>query len=404
VQRLAGVDRWAFDGVADADVDLATADGQQLAFDVGGTSYSIAVDQADSSLNELATAINDAAGADVHASVVNTGTQSSPQYQLVLASKDSGADARITNIASGIAGLSITYSPPDAQGAATSASNVTVGNNAVAVLDGLTITRASNDFSDVYEGVTLDVQAVTAGEVSFTIEPDRAAVRAKIDEFVSAYNDVIGFINTQNTFTPSDEDGEPGTSGVLFGDSVLTTVRRGLRSALFDVDVASVLADTTGFVTLNQLGIEQGSDGTLSIDDAKFDAKLSEDIGLFADLFVDLDGFERDPLAEPNTPEYYTDISADSGLMASLVREIERMFGSLPDDNEAIELRGIFDLKRDTISDQIKRFNDQIEARERRLDDYEETLVLRFARLEELMGALNAQGAALVNALNQFQS
>ena len=36
---------------------------------------------------------------------------------------------------------------------------------------------------------------------------------------------------------------------------------------------------------------------------------------------------------------------------------------------------------------------------ERRLDDFEEDLVLRFARLEELMGSLNAQGAALLNAL-----
>ena len=36
---------------------------------------------------------------------------------------------------------------------------------------------------------------------------------------------------------------------------------------------------------------------------------------------------------------------------------------------------------------------------EQRMEGFERNLVMRFARLEELMGALNAQGAALAGAL-----
>ena len=96
------------------------------------------------------------------------------------------------------------------------------------------------------------------------------------------------------------------------------------------------------------------------------------------------------------------DTTADSGLMASLVRGIEQLFGSIEDNDPDVDLQGIFDLKRDAINSRIKSLNEQIQQKEDRLDDYEQDLVLRFARLEELMGALNAQGASLGAALNQL--
>ena len=90
--------------------------------------------------------------------------------------------------------------------------------------------------------------------------------------------------------------------------------------------------------------------------------------------------------------------------MATLSREIDRMFGTYdgpvdPDTGERVVLDALFDLKQETIRETIDDYDDRITEMERRLDDFEEDLVLRFARLEELMGSLNAQGAALLNAL-----
>lgn len=403
VQQLASVDRWAFDAVSDPDADLAGADGQQLTFEVGTTSYSLTVNASSSSLNDIASDLEDMAGDVIGAQVVNTGTESNPQYRLVLASKDPGEDNRIANIATDIDGLSINYSAPDANGDPTSEDNLTVGNNATVILDGLTIERSGNDFSDVYTGIEIDLLSTNAGSpITFTVDPDKETIRAQLDEFVTDYNAVIDFINQQSTFTPGEEEGDAGITGPLFGDSILTSVRSNINRALFNVDPDVVTGDTEGFSTLSLVGLKQDNDGKLSIDDAVLDEKMSDDIDLLADLFVDSDGFDNGD-ADPNTDGFYQDQTADSGLAASLVREIDRMFGTFegPIDSstgERMVIDAIFDLKENSIRETIERHDDSIARMERRLVDFERNLVLRFARLEELMGQLNAQGAALNNA------
>lgn len=402
VLSTAGTDRWSFDGVADSTANLASGAGETVDFTVNGTTYQIAVDAAASSLDAIASQINDQAGDDVTATVVNTGTQAAPSYKLLLASDHQGEDGRIAGITSTIAGLTIDGTPADGSGNAVSSNHVSVGTNAVAIIDGLTITRTTNDFSDVLAGVSLSVLAETTGEVTFTVEPDKEAIKTKIEEFIGAYNEVLGFINVQNTYTPPEEDGEAGTTGVLFGDGLLQTVKRTFDAALFNVDPATVAADTEGYSTLSLIGISTNSDGTLELDSTTFDEKFDGNLEALADLFVDSDGFERDPGAVANTSAWYEDTTADSGLMASLVRGIEQLFGSIEDNDPDVDLKGIFDLKRDVINSRVKSLNEQIQQKEDRLDEYEQDLVLRFARLEELMGALNAQGASLGAALTQL--
>lgn len=395
VLKLAQNDRWAFDGVSDPNADLATADGQQVTFEVGTTQYSLTVSAAGSSLNEIAGDINDMAGDDVHATVINTGTTSNPSYRLVLASKEAGEDNRLANIATNITGLSINYTAPDANGDPTSDSNLTVGSNSQAIVDGLLIERTTNDLSNVFEGIEIDILSTNVGSpITFSVGADKEAVRENVDSFLTAYNDVIEFINQQSTFTPAEDEGESGTSGELFGDTILTSVRSSINRALFNVDPDVVSNDTAGFSTLSLVGITQESDGKLSLDQAKFDEKVAEDLSALADLFVDSDGFDNGG-AQANTPEYFVDTTADSGLAANLVREIDRMFGTI----EGTSIDALFDLKKDTIQTAMDSFNDQIDRMEVRLEKYEEGLVLRFARLEELMGALNAQGASLAGAL-----
>jgi flagellar hook-associated protein 2 len=402
VLSTSGTDRWSFDGVADSTTNLAGGAGETVDFTVNGTSYSILVDAGASSLEAIASQINDEAGDDVTATVVNTGTEASPSYKLLLSSDHQGGDGRITGISSSVAGLTIDGTPADVDGNPVSANHVSVGTNAVAIIDGLEITRTTNDFSDVLGGVSLSVLAETTGEVTFTVEPDKDAIKTKIEEFIEAYNEVIDFINTQNTYTPPEEDGEAGTSGVLFGDGLLQSVKQSFSSALFNIDAATVAADTEGYSTLSLIGIKTSSDGTLELNSTTFDEKFDANLEALADLFVDTDGFVRDPAAVANTAAWYQDTTADSGLMATLVRNIDQLFGSIEDNDPDVDLKGIFDLRRDAINSRIKGLNEQIQQKEDRLDDYEQDLIMRFARLEELMGALNAQGASLGAALTQL--
>jgi flagellar hook-associated protein 2 len=393
VQSLAKSDRWAFNGVLDPDTDLAGADGEQLDFTVNGTNYSIALLQAESSLNEIASQINTLAGDDVTASVVNVGTSSSPNYQLVLAANDTGEDSRISGISSTIAGLTIDGAGPDGNGVAQSANNITVGANALAIIDGLTVERAANDFNDVIVGVDISVQATNlGGEVTFTVEPDKEAVKEKIQGFIDAYNAVTGFVNTQNSYSEDD-----GAGGELFGDSLLRRVRSTVSTALFSIDQAAIMGDTLGYGTLSLVGIKSANDGTLSLNDAIFDEKFGANIDALADLFVDSDGFDNGGAAE-GTPEFYIDTTADSGLADKLYRSLDLLFGSIPGVG-GTSSKALFDARTEALQTSLDKLQDNIDSKERYLEVYEQTLIARFAALEQLMGGLNSQGAALANGL-----
>ncbi len=404
VQRMAATDRWAFDAVSVRDRNLASGEGEQISFKVGTTEYSLTLDPDESSLDSIASQIEAMAGETVSASVVNTGTEASPSFQLVLSSKVSGEEGRLTDIFSNVGQgpsatgevLKLNYSPPSADGEPQSDNNITVGNDALAEVNGLLIRRSTNSFTEVLEGVTIDLRAQNQnGPVTITIDSDRTEVRGRIDEFVASYNEVMSFIDAQSTFTPStDEDDNGGTTGLLFGDSIVSSVKRSIQSALFDVDIDTAINDSEGFSTLNLIGIEQDSDGQLSVNSAIFDEKFTENLPALMDLFADTDGFDNGG-ALPNTPGYTVDVSADSGLMDRLVRSIDQMFGRQESGDLEFNIEGIFDLRESAISDTIERYDSQIERREERLDSFEERLILQYATLEEVMAGLNAQSSAL---------
>jgi flagellar hook-associated protein 2 len=397
VEQLASVDRWAFDGVDDATVNLTATAGQTVDFTANGTAYSIAVDPQSSSLENIASAINDEAGDDVVATVVNSGTASAPDFKLVLTAKASGEDARITNITSTVDDLTIDGTGPDVDGFAQSTNNITVGLNAFAIVDGLEIERSTNDFTDVIAGITFTVQAADPNkQITFSAEPNKTAIKGKVQAFVDAYNAVISYANAQNTYSP-----ETGAGGVLFGDSLLSGVRGSIQSALFNIPLDDVINDTAGYSTLSVVGITTQRDGTLTIDQTKLDDKLAGDLTAFADLFVDTDGFDNGGAAV-NTPEYHVDTSEDSGIAATLVRAIDKLVNSATVEGGGA-IKGLFDTRTDTINKQMRALDDQVQRKQSQIDVYERGLIERFSRLEALIGQLQSKGqgfAAAIAGLN----
>jgi flagellar hook-associated protein 2 len=352
------------------------------------------VAQSASSLNEIAAAVKGAVDGAVNVSVVNAGTASSPSWQLVLSGTDSGSDLRFSGLSSTIAGLTIDGTGPDASGNPQSANNLTVANDAQALVDGLLVTRSDNDFSDVIEGVTINLtKADPATTITFTVEADKEAIKARVAEFVGAYNQVVQFINGQSSF--SEED---GAGGELFGDNALRTIRRTLTTTLFGQSAAAIQGDTLGYGTLRLVGIETNSDGTLKINDAVFDQKIDANLDAFADLFVDSDGFDNAG-ALPGTPGYYTDLTADTGLADDLFRAIDQIVLSYQDSSGSF-YKGLFEARTQAINDTIALFDDQIAQRELRLEQYEQQLVARFSALEALMAQFQAQSAYLAQNLS----
>lgn len=385
VNQLATADRWAFDGVVDSTTNLATADGQGVSFTYDGVAYNATVTQAASSLNDIADAINTAAAGKVAASVVNTGTDTNPSYQLVLSGQATGEDLRIGAITSSVAALTIDATGPNGQGVAQSSNNLTVGNNAIAVIDGLQVERAGNDFSDVLAGVSISaLSADPLKTTSFTVEPNKESIKTKLKDFVEAFNKVMTFIHDQNKYSE-----DTGAGGPLQGDSALRTLQSTIRGELFGTTITDINNDPEGFGTLKLLGFDLQKDGTLVINDAKLTDKLDEDLTQFADLFVDTDGFDNGGAAA-GTPAYYTDITADKGLADKLMRALDRITKGFDTGSGSVS-KGLFDARADSINSRVRLYDRQIDDREARLDKYQSALEARFAVLESTMSRLQSQ-------------
>lgn len=379
VNSLAAAETWTTGGLADSDTTTLTG---TVDFTYAGTNvYSI--DVTGMTLDQAVAEINSQASDHVQASVVNTGTSSSPSYQLVLTGNDTGSVNQITGLA-----------VPTELGAT---SELVDASDAQIVLDNLTITRETNVFSDVLGGVQIDALAADVGKtISFTVDVDNEGIKTKIQEMVDAYNAVITFINGQQEYTPgaegTDEAGETG--GVLFGESVLGSVKTAINDALFNVDLATIQADTTGFYTMGLVGIDLAIDGTISIDDTVMDAKMAEDLDAFMDLFVDTDGFDNGG-ADPWESGHYVDSgTTDSGLADTLARKIDALLSS-QETQAGSTIEGLLQARIDGLESNISSWEDQIDDLEDRLADVELTLVNKFTALEELMAGLNAQSQFL---------
>lgn len=353
VISLAAADRYAFAGTADTTTDLGAG---SVDFSYDGTSYSVAIDGAASSLDEIAATINTAADGDVTASVVNAGTETSPSYQLVLAGNDTGADFAIGSLTSSVAGL-------------TGATRITTAANAVAEVDGLSISRSDNEFSGVIEGLSFTAQST--GSTTFNVAIDVEASREGFQGLVDAYNEVIEFINAQNKYDP-----DAGAGGDLFGDAALTSVHSAIRNALFSVDLADVVSDTEGYSTLGLIGIDVQNDGTLKIDEDTFEEKLTNNSEAFETLFAD----------------------DTDGVFVRLDAAIDGLLESTTNANGFV-IDGVFDRRRDTLNNIVGDLDDEIERLERNLESLEASLVQKFANLEQLLAGLNAQSAFLASNL-----
>ncbi len=180
----------------------------------------------------------------VSASVVSDAQGS----RLVLTSKTSGAAGNLT--------------------VSSTATNFTSapGMDAQLTVDGVPVDSSSNTVTGAIPGVTLSLGATSSTPVLITVEPDTSGAATAIQNFVTAYNAVIGSINSQYTLNSN------GNEGVLAGDSMLET----LQSQLLNM-VSTSVSGVGNYVNLQSLGIEMQNDGTLQIDSSTLSSALSSD-------------------------------------------------------------------------------------------------------------------------------
>ncbi|MGG7048048.1 MULTISPECIES: flagellar filament capping protein FliD [unclassified Campylobacter] len=244
--------------------------------EIRGVKHSIDV-KASTTYQDLADMINERAGADVQARMINVGNG----YQMVIQSASTGADQSFTltqKTGDSLAkiGLDSTkFQDKDEKGnlltnedgspkmtSNLEKNRLTTAQDAKFNYNGLEITRTTNKFDDLRSGISITLNEV--GKSSFNVTQDTADLGKFVQEMVEQYN-----LLTENLDKATSYDSETGKSGYLQGINEITSIRQTLNRIL--------TGQNDEGKSIDQYGVTMNEKGKLEFDASQFSAKLSAD-------------------------------------------------------------------------------------------------------------------------------
>jgi flagellar hook-associated protein 2 len=227
----------------------------------GGTSANIAV-TSDMSLQGMVDAVNaQTSTTNVQASIVEV---SSGQFEMVLSgTKDAAA---ITT--SSVSGTDVLnkLGVTDSSGAFTDV--LQAAQPAKFTLDGVALTRNTNDVTDVLTGVTFNLlQDTPSGTtLNVSIQPDTSQIQTALQTFVTAYNAFRDDVSSQQQLG---SDGTVSSSQVLFGDGTMREITTQMEQSL---------NTSIGGLSLSSLGLSFNSTNDLVLDTSALSTTLSQNL------------------------------------------------------------------------------------------------------------------------------
>lgn len=224
-----------------------------------------------------------------------------------------------------------------------------------------TVTRSSNTFSDLLDGVTMTLKAPATG-VKVEVTGDTAAMTTQIAKLVEGANAVLSDIKKHTTYDATAKKG-----GVLVGDGLV----RSLQGRVLREFAAGVTVGTTTYSAAD-FGITVERDGTIKLDQAKFEAAYEKDPATAEAVLGGAAGLagRLEALAETATKPKST--TTDIGLVTGAIDSRER---------------------------ERTRFDASIASWDQRLELRERTLIRQFSALETALSQAQSQGQWLASQL-----
>lgn len=222
------------------------------------------------SLGDIADAINtETSTTGVVASIMQV---SEGSYKLILTTSDTGETITASDVSGTL--LSDSLGLVDSNGDIDSDMVLQEAQDAILKVDGVTITRSSNDIDDVLDGITLHLYAANA-DTTLTLEVDNdlTGIQDAVEAFVEAYNAVREFIITNQS---TDTDGTAADDAVLYGDSTLRSLNNYLQT---------IVSSGVGDADLSDLGITLDEDNLLELDTSTLENLLLDDLDTIQSLF-----------------------------------------------------------------------------------------------------------------------
>ena len=212
---------------------------------------SVSVDTSSTtSLTQLRDLINNATD-NAEASILYNGTG----YVLVIKGASGASnEVRVTPSGSSSAALTNSFSYT------TSTKNLTQtvdGTNASFSVDGISMTRTSNEVNDLFKGYTLNLMSTSNTAVKISSSQNLSTIEGLLNDFISSYNLIYGGIQSMSMGGANQNDG----SGPLAGDSLARQIQRDLRN----FSSKSITGYEGGPYTLSLLGVSTQRDGTLGL-------------------------------------------------------------------------------------------------------------------------------------------
>ncbi len=218
-------------------------------------------------------------------------------------------------------------------------------------VDGLTYYRDTNNVTDAVTGVTISLLDTFATSETMTITADTEGVKEEINTFISAYNELLDYLESTTQIDPDTYE-----RGALADDMIYRNIAMDIRGIVVD-EVTDT--DSEIYERLYSIGIEPDDDGRLSIDDTeKFTNALESNATNVSDIFNGTDGIAT------------------------------RMFNYI---ENYIEVGGAIDTSQENADTFITSLNDRIAFQEELLGKREEQLRTEFSRLQEMMYELSSQ-------------
>ena len=249
-------------GIDSLTIDLGTwAAGP--AFTANGTSSTLPLTTGSTTLTDVRDAINNSS-IGVTASIIEV---SAGSYSLMVKSPEGAANAmRVTTSLSGSAVDVMKYDPENNDGVLKdSATEVVSASDAAFTIDGIAVTRSSNTITDLFSGITVKLDDVSASDLgtdqtisSRYSETDALGI---LETVVSEINYLLSFLQEQSKPGANGEDGGP-----LNGDHFI----RYTESKIKNLTSTAIKGYDDEDIYLSSFGVVTKLDGTLSIDENRF--------------------------------------------------------------------------------------------------------------------------------------
>ena len=337
-------------------IELGTWGTGQTSFTpkVGAAAVDIDITAADT-LETIRDKVN-GAGAGVTAMIMTDAAGS----RLLIRSNASGAENAFRT--SGHAALAFDPS----SGVSTLTQSQTAAD-AMATVNGLAVKSTSNTFSNIVDGLTLNLSAVTTAPVTVNVVTDAESLKKTLTEFAAAYTAVVKLIAADTKYDPAAKKG-----AILQGDSAAIGLLRQLRTLAGAGSGASAV-----YGRLSDVGLELQSDGSMTVNASK----LGSALGNLAEL---------------------KKLFANSDLLDASNDGLGKRFRVMTDGMLGID--GALTTRTEGLGQQLQRNQKDQDRLELRLEAIEKRLRAQYTALDATMALLNSKSSYITQQIAAFNA